>query len=113
MKNSLTQEDINNAIKSEVGYTLGLKTIAVVLTLQNGFEVVGVSGCVDPANYNYDVGYNIARKRAEDKVWELEGYFLQCKVDLQKSIEAAATQLDNGEGVEFDLERIKSKCGTI
>ena len=46
-------------------------------------------------------------------MWELEGYFLQCKVDLQKSIEAAATQLDNGEGVEFDLERIKSKCGTI
>lgn len=76
-KNTCTEEDIKNAIVSEKIYDLGVKTTAVVLTLRNGFEVVGTSACVDPANYKQEVGAEYARKRAIDKVWELEGYKLQ------------------------------------
>lgn len=76
-KTTLTEADIQVAIVSEKIYDLGVKTTAVVLTLKNGFEVVGTSACVDPANYSQSVGAEYARKRAIDKVWELEGYKLQ------------------------------------
>lgn len=72
-----TIDDINAAIKSETILTIGRKTTLVLLTLQNGFEVVGTSACVDPENYNQEVGAKFARQRALDKVWELEGYKLQ------------------------------------
>lgn len=74
---TLSQTDIDRLIESETVYTLGRKTTAVLLTLTNGFEVVGTSACVDPANYNEGVGAEYARKRAMDKVWELEGYAFQ------------------------------------
>jgi hypothetical protein len=40
----------------------------------------GFSACVDPANFNADIGSEIATKKAmsaaRDKLWELEGYRL-------------------------------------
>ena len=78
-KTCLTEAEIKGMIESEQIMKLGCKTTCCVLTLQNGFEVVGTSACVDPANYDEAVGAECARKRAMDKVWELEGYRLQCK----------------------------------
>jgi hypothetical protein len=77
MKNKLTEEDILNTIISEESVKLGEKTTVVLLKLKNGFEVVGKSGCVDPANYNHEIGVGVARKRAIDQIWFLEGYLLQ------------------------------------
>lgn len=76
-KSSLTEADILDSIESEEVHSIGKKTTVVVLTLKNGFEVVGTSACVDPANYDEKIGAEYARKRALDKVWELEGYRLQ------------------------------------
>lgn len=40
----------------------------------------GFSACVDPANFDAEIGEKIARSKAEstarDKLWELEGYRL-------------------------------------
>ncbi len=77
MKNTLTDKDIDEAIASEHIYDLAHKTTAIVLVLRNGFEVVGTSACVDPANYNQEIGAKYARENARKKVWELEGYLLQ------------------------------------
>lgn len=77
MKTSLTEPDIEALIVSEEATTLGKKTTAVTLTLANGFEVVGISACVDASNYNLAIGQKFARQRAVDKVWELAGYVLQ------------------------------------
>jgi hypothetical protein len=74
-----TEEQILATIAEELDYKLGVKTTCVVLRLKNGFEVVGTSACVDPAEYDHDVGKQMARRRALDKVWELEGYLLQSK----------------------------------
>lgn len=73
----LTEADIEAMVEKEEAMTLGTKTTAVVLTLKNGFEVVGTSACVNPADYNLEVGRVFARQRAIDKVWELEGYVSQ------------------------------------
>lgn len=73
----VTEEQVNDSIESVIDMKVGEKTTLVLLKLKNGFEVVGTSACVDPANYNHEVGVGFAKKRAMDKVWELEGYKLQ------------------------------------
>lgn len=49
--------------------------------LDGKFELAtGFAACVDPANFNAEIGENIARDKAKDlarnKLWELEGYKL-------------------------------------
>ena len=49
--------------------------------LPNGFKVgYGESACVDPLNYQQELGEKFARERcaynAKNKLWELEGYLL-------------------------------------
>lgn len=81
-KNSITPQDIQD-LKRESKWTtakMGEKTTVVCCQLPNGFEVIETSGCVDPANYNHDMGVEICKKRIEDKLWLLEGYRLQCEM---------------------------------
>lgn len=83
-KTYLILEDIEECIVTEVYEKMGLKTTVCMLTLANGFEVVGTASCVDPEQYDHSKGCNIARQRAVDKVWELEGYKLQSKLKAIK-----------------------------
>lgn len=55
---------------------LNLLTICV-LVLQNGFTVTGESACTSPENYNQEIGRQIARQRAVEKIWPLMGYALK------------------------------------
>lgn len=48
-----------------------------VLMLKNGFTVTGESACASPENFDAKLGRKIARQKAIDKVWELEGYLLK------------------------------------
>lgn len=93
---TVTKESIEAKIKSVVfinagkaaahqggtGYSqeildnLSLVTICIII-LENGFKVEGVSACVDPANYNEDIGRECAYENAFNKIWELEGYMLR------------------------------------
>lgn len=77
MKNSLTLEKIRELIDTEEYHKMGKKTTICLLTLENGFEVVGYSSCVDPSNFDEIIGRQIAKDNAVNKVWELEGYKLQ------------------------------------
>lgn len=78
--NKVTLEYIESQIVSQEDWKIGLKTTIILLTLKNGFEVIGKSGCVDPANYNHEIGVKIARERAIDQLWFLEGYALQERI---------------------------------
>ena len=44
-----------------------------VLVLRNGFTVTGESACASPANLNAEIGRQIARENAVDKVWPPAG----------------------------------------
>lgn len=46
------------------------------ITLKNGYSVRGESACVDPRNFNVEIGKSLAYKQAFDKLWPLEGYLL-------------------------------------
>ena len=81
-RNTITQEDIDylmNTAKKEV-ITVGDKTTVCVVTLKNGFVITESSSCIDPSNYNEELGSKICLEKIESKLWELEGYYLQKKL---------------------------------
>ena len=53
------------------------------LRLKNGFAVTGESACVSPENFDAEIGRDIARKNAREKIWALEGYLLKERVTFQ------------------------------
>lgn len=75
--------------------TLGTYTICV-MTLTNGTVIIGESGCVDPANYNKEKGREIARAKAVNKIWPLQGY-------LNKELYHKAKLKENEETVGIEL----------
>lgn len=82
MGNTVTQEHISdmlNRSEVEVRTVFGKCTI-VSVKLPNGFVITESSACVDPANYNEKLGASICMDRIESKLWELEGYRLQCEL---------------------------------
>lgn len=73
----VTEADIDRAIVGEDYYVFPGTTLTVCcLKLRNGFCVTGESAALDPAAFDAEVGRTIARRRARDKVWALEGYVL-------------------------------------
>lgn len=77
IKNRITEEDIFAVIVKREFQKLGEKTCICVLTLKNGFEVVGYASPVDKNNYTQEIGEQISYNNAVNKIWELEGYLLQ------------------------------------
>lgn len=58
---------------------MGEKTTVVVATLPCGFVIVESSSCVDPENYDHEIGKEICLERIKNELWKLEGYKLQCE----------------------------------
>lgn len=75
-----TLNEIELLIANEQFITLGIKTTVCLMTLKNGFEIIGTSACVNPKDYNIEIGKKYAREKAMDKLWELEGYSDQNKM---------------------------------
>lgn len=62
---------------SQVQARADLHTITwCVLIVRNGYRVVGMSACVDPAEFDAAKGAELARQDAINKLWPLEGYLL-------------------------------------
>ena len=51
-----------------------------VLVLKNGFTIPGESACASPENFDAEIGRNIARQNAVNKIWPLMGYELRTKL---------------------------------
>lgn len=66
---------------------LGLLTLCV-LVLANGFTVVGQSACVSPENFDAELGKQIARRKALEQVWALEGYLLREGLNMARQNKA-------------------------
>lgn len=85
-KNTVTKEHIESLMsKAKVMVqTIDNKTTLVHMTLENGWTIDQTSSCVDPANYDEELGKSICLKRIADELWKLEGYKLQCELYAQK-----------------------------
>lgn len=86
-KTSVTKEDIESLINESTVdcRTLFDKCTVVTIKLKNGFVITESSACVDPANYNERMGFDICMKAIRNKLWELEGYRLQCELSNPKT----------------------------
>lgn len=61
--------------------TEAMKCLTIcVLTLKNGYTIVGKSACASPENYDAELGGKIAREDARKQIWALEGYLLRSKL---------------------------------
>lgn len=87
--NTITKAHIDDLIarSQRTDAKMGEKTTVVCLKLPNGYEIIESSGCVDPANYNHDMGVKICMERIVNRVWQLEGYRLQCELFAETASE--------------------------
>ncbi len=81
-KNTITQEQVNEifAKANKKVETVFGKCTVVSCQLENGFIITESSACVDVENYDYYIGAKICEDRIKNKIWELEGYKLQCEL---------------------------------
>ena len=73
----VTQSSISEKIAKVDYLVLPESTVTLCnITLKNGYSVRGESACVDPRNFNVEIGKGLAYRQAFDKLWPLEGYLL-------------------------------------
>jgi len=73
----ITEQMVTDFIVIRTVHKIGDKTTVVQVTLQNRFLITEASSCVDPANYDEDIGVKICVDRIKTKVFELLGFLLQ------------------------------------
>ncbi|HWI68907.1 MAG TPA: Gp49 family protein [Nitrospiraceae bacterium] len=73
----VTKEGIEAKVEKVSYMVLPDSTVTICnLLLKNGFSVRGESACVDPRNFNMEIGQQLAYRDAFSKMWQLEGYLL-------------------------------------
>lgn len=77
MRTTVTAEYMQKRIK-DVSYSIlpGTTVTICLLTMANGFSVMGKSACVNPHNFDAAVGRKFAYEDAVEQLWPLEGYLL-------------------------------------
>ena len=78
MRNKITIEDVKGFIEDLEVEKFREKTTIVKAVLKNGFILVEHSSCVDPVNFDMELGKKICMERIESKIFELLGFKLQC-----------------------------------
>lgn len=84
--NTVTQKDVDAMIKQihvdeNEPNDIGTKITVVTVTLANGFTITDSSTCIDPKNYDPEVGVMCCMERIEDKIWTLLAFLISCGVN--------------------------------
>jgi hypothetical protein len=73
----VTLDGIKAKIKGETYLVLpDGRTTLCILDLENGYTIKGLSACVDPAEFDLNLGRKYALEDAIRQIWPLEGYLL-------------------------------------
>lgn len=73
----------------------------VTVRMKNGFTLRESTTCVDPANYDEEIGKQICLEKIEDKIWFLLGYALQDKI--------ANTHKDYKERMKVEYNELRTR----
>ena len=106
----VTQAEIDlllNSADVQVRTEFGKCTV-VTVRLRNGFILTESSACVDPANYDAELGKRLCLQHIENRLWELEGYALQKRTDEERTMECAAADTETRD---FGWALSKLRCG--
>lgn len=74
-RRKITEESIKARIL-RVSYIYDDTTTICMITMNNGFRVIGHTTPADPGNYDAAVGRRYAYENAFRQLWQLEGYLL-------------------------------------
>lgn len=77
----ITEDVVENFIAKYEDSQFDEKTALVKATLANGYTILEHSSCVDPANYNHELGVKNCKNKIKNKVWELLGFMLQTAIN--------------------------------
>lgn len=90
MSNKVTKKQIESRIVTTEYIFLPNSTVTIChITLDSGYSVRGESACVDPADFEENIGKQLAYDDAFRKLWPLFG-FLKCEELYQSRSGAAA-----------------------
>jgi len=91
---------------------VGRKTTIALLTTESGFEIIGKSSCVNPADYNFEIGKNWATKDAISKLEDYKAFIKQIDLIKETLPHRKVTIFTNTEGknkIDRDLESLNKK----
>lgn len=76
--NKITQEMVNKVLEeAEIKDEKWWNNLTVVsVKLKNGWTITRSSACVDPTNYNHELGKRICMEAIEKEIWKLLGWSL-------------------------------------
>lgn len=92
----VTLEDVKANMQDVIVRTLddfGKPCTYVTVRMKNGFTLRESTTCVDPANYNEEIGKQVCLKKIEDKVWFLLGYSLQTEMSANNRVLASTRDM--------------------
>ena len=95
-KNTVTIEEVRANMQDVFVTTLqpfDKPVTFVEVRMLNGFTVRESATCVDPANYDEEIGKQVCLKRIEDKVWMLLGYEKQYEVSAKNPVLASTRNM--------------------
>jgi sRNA-binding carbon storage regulator CsrA len=72
----ITEDYIKEKIES-VKYIFSDHVTICLITMKNGFVVVGITAPAKVENHNHEVGERFAYENAFRQLWQLEGYLLR------------------------------------
>jgi len=77
----ITPADIDATIKYvEYWVVPNTTTTVCAMILQNNYVLVGTSAAASMANFDQEIGRNIAYRNAREQIWHLQGYLLKQKL---------------------------------
>lgn len=77
LTNSVTEQMVSGFFSKLYPTRLDEKTVLVSSELITGFLDHQTSACVDPNNFNMEIGTQICVNRTKNKIWEYLGFLLQ------------------------------------
>lgn len=69
------EQMVDDFIVGHESARMGNHTV-VLVKLRNGFTLIEESACVDPANYDHEIGERYALAKAKKQVWNHLGFLL-------------------------------------
>lgn len=84
----------------------------VTVRMKNGFTLRESTTCVDPDNYDEEIGKEICLKKLEDKVWFLLGYTLQDKVYKESNTTFVDRLLEEYNQLSDKVSKLEKALGS-
>ncbi len=94
----LTKEFLESEIGNVEYVRIGEKTTHCTITTKSGFTFTGESACVDPNNFDQNIGEKFAYEQAFEKMWMPYGFWLHkalAETDYQSKLNEAQNLIDS------------------